>query len=222
MKRHPLICISTGAATLLDDGDLNRSGFVYFIRECRSGGLIKIGFSRDVTQRLESLRALRLLPLELIGYRPGTVALEQLLHAHFEEFRMDGEWFRPARRVVRMANRLGRWSRDNEASQPRHGVSFDEWLKEEDERAPGFLDSVDSAAMAIYVAGKLKQLRIRSGVSQEQMARMMKTSQPSLARAESGTIVPSPGFVAKMASVLGYESVFSFRPEKRSARGKKP
>jgi predicted DNA-binding protein len=59
---------------------------VYFAER---DGLIKIGWSYNVPNRIMALRA------ELIGAIPGDRSIESSVHARFEHLRVHGEWFRP-------------------------------------------------------------------------------------------------------------------------------
>lgn len=66
---------------------------VYFVRR-DSDGLVKIGTSRGVTQRLAALKRSNG-PLTLIATEGGAHRREAELHRQFAAFRAEGEWFRP-------------------------------------------------------------------------------------------------------------------------------
>lgn len=68
---------------------------VYVIRNTRSG-LVKIGRSIDVNQRLAHLRMASGDPLELIATVGTGGSLEFSLHRQFRAARRQGEWFDPA------------------------------------------------------------------------------------------------------------------------------
>lgn len=61
---------------------------VYFAQR-RKGGLIKIGYSRNVKPRVQTIRA------KVIGAVPGEREVEKKLHKRFAHLRVRGEWFRP-------------------------------------------------------------------------------------------------------------------------------
>jgi hypothetical protein len=61
---------------------------VYFAQR-RKGGLIKIGYSRNVKPRMQTIRA------KAIGAVPGAREVEKKLHKQFAHLRVRGEWFRP-------------------------------------------------------------------------------------------------------------------------------
>lgn len=62
-------------------------GLVYFIR---FGGLIKIGWTSDLQQRMASVPN-----EEILGTVPGTMDDEKRCHVAFAHLRVKGEWFRP-------------------------------------------------------------------------------------------------------------------------------
>lgn len=65
---------------------------VYFARTW--DGLIKIGTTADVWQRVRNLRA------ELLGVVPGAYQVEASMHRRFAEHREHGEFFRPHRDLL--------------------------------------------------------------------------------------------------------------------------
>lgn len=67
-------------------------GCIYFIR---FGGLVKIGFTTNLVQRLKALPH-----EELLGIKPGTMADEKALHGRFAHLRRTGEWFNPERELL--------------------------------------------------------------------------------------------------------------------------
>lgn len=62
---------------------------VYFARR-EGNGLIKIGWSANVPNRMIALKA------KLIGAVPGDEDDEKSLHERFAHLRVKGEWFKPA------------------------------------------------------------------------------------------------------------------------------
>jgi len=80
--------------------------YVYFI-QATGTGLIKIGYSRDVTARLSDLQNMSPEPLELLLTINGDYELEGRLHAQFVEARRHGEWFEPTDDLLRLIERLG-------------------------------------------------------------------------------------------------------------------
>lgn len=68
---------------------------VYFIQQGDSGA-IKIGCSKNPTQRLQGLQTGHSEPLRLLTCAVGSQAQERALHDRFAHLRVSGEWFRPA------------------------------------------------------------------------------------------------------------------------------
>lgn len=61
------------------------------------------------------------------------------------------------------------------------------------------------------------EARLHAGLTQGQLAKRMKTKQPSIARVESGRILPSLDFLDKLAKAIGTELIaphFSFMENK--------
>jgi hypothetical protein len=75
---------------------------LYLIRNPATG-LVKVGISRNVTQRLYSLEVAAGMKLELLGCVAGGERLERFLHRHFSADRALGEWFRQSRQLTDLA-----------------------------------------------------------------------------------------------------------------------
>jgi hypothetical protein len=69
-----------------------RSGHIYAI-QATTGGLIKLGYARDVMARLGRIQTMCPVPLKVIWHKSGTSSDEQALHTHFAAQRQHGEWF---------------------------------------------------------------------------------------------------------------------------------
>lgn len=72
---------------------------VYFILNIDKG-LIKIGYSFQVAERLKQLSKQSEESLTLLGVIPGDHNVEQELHTFFDENRVDGEWFRSNNKLL--------------------------------------------------------------------------------------------------------------------------
>lgn len=66
-------------------------GFVYFVR-CEA--YVKIGYAKNIINRLGGIAVNCPFPLTLVGYLKGSVETERELHNVFAEFRHQFEWFR--------------------------------------------------------------------------------------------------------------------------------
>ncbi len=71
---------------------------VYFVR---SGMMIKIGYTRNLPARLNTLQTANGRDIELIASFDGTKAGERELHALFKAHHIRGEWFHDCRPIWR-------------------------------------------------------------------------------------------------------------------------
>jgi hypothetical protein len=72
---------------------------VYFIGD--GGGLVKIGYSRNVDKRMQVLATGSPRPLQVLLTIPGTRSDEGAFHEMFKAEHMRGEWFRLSDRIER-------------------------------------------------------------------------------------------------------------------------
>ena len=66
-------------------------GYVYFAEA--ENGLIKIGYSGDLNNRIRNLNGGSPIKIQLLASKPGTKNDEEKLHAKFKKYRKRGEWF---------------------------------------------------------------------------------------------------------------------------------
>jgi transcriptional regulator with XRE-family HTH domain len=85
------------------------------------------------------------------------------------------------------------------------------WMKEE-----GFKKAYEESQAEFELARKLIQARIQSGLSQEDVAELMETSQSTVARLESGKTLPSMRTLKKFAEATNSAIEIQFRPLKPS------
>ncbi len=62
------------------------------------------------------------------------------------------------------------------------------------------------------VGASVKAARCRAGISQAELARRAKTSQPSIARLEKGQVSPTVISLDRIAKALGTELIIDFEP----------
>lgn len=86
------------------------------------------------------------------------------------------------------------------------------WLKE-----PGYKKAYEALEPEFDLAHKLIEARVKSGLSQEELAARMGTSQSSIARMESGTAWPSMRTLARFAKATSCELKIEFRPRRNAA-----
>lgn len=68
---------------------------IYFLRCNCANGFIKIGIARDLSQRIDKLKAASPYELEVIRVLPGGRPEERAIHERFAHCRHRGEWFKP-------------------------------------------------------------------------------------------------------------------------------
>lgn len=83
------------------------------------------------------------------------------------------------------------------------------WMK-----TPGYKDAFEALGAEFELARQLIEARVESGLSQEQLAARMGTSQSSIARLESGTSLPSMRTLSKFAEATQCELRIQFRPRR--------
>lgn len=75
-------------------------GKIYFIH-CPQARAVKIGFSHAPDKRLKALQTAVPFPLVLLGTISGALAGEKALHREFSKYRLDGEWFKTSKVLMR-------------------------------------------------------------------------------------------------------------------------
>jgi hypothetical protein len=84
---------------------------VYFVQPI-NGGLIKIGTSQQLADRLDRLESLAGCDLRVLAVIDGGQTREGELHARFAHVHVGGEWFRPERELLGLIGSEGRpWVR---------------------------------------------------------------------------------------------------------------
>ena len=80
------------------------------------------------------------------------------------------------------------------------------WLKNSE-----FKKGYDALEVEFSMLDALIQLRLKNGLSQEQLAQKLGTKQSAISRMERGMMNPSMGFLRKVAHALGKEVEVKFR-----------
>jgi ribosome-binding protein aMBF1 (putative translation factor) len=81
------------------------------------------------------------------------------------------------------------------------------WLKE-----PKYKKDYDALEEEFVLAGAVMDVRNRAGLTQEELARRMGTTQPVVARLESGRTRPSMRTLERLAEATGSRLLISFAP----------
>ena len=89
------------------------------------------------------------------------------------------------------------------------------WMKD-----PNYRKEYNALDEEFALMLEVAKARGRSGLSQAELARRMKTTQSTIARLESGRGMPSTRTLGRFAKATGHRLKISFEPvkEKRSAR----
>ena len=96
----------------------------------------------------------------------------------------------------------------HEETSARANIQFEDWEAEQ-MRDPEFR----AAAEALEPAYQLARLRIAKGLTQAQLAQLVGTRQPGIARLESGKTEPKLSFLRRVAKALGYRLEIRFVPQ---------
>lgn len=83
------------------------------------------------------------------------------------------------------------------------------WMKEE-----GFKEAYEESHAEFELARQLIEARMQCGLSQEDLAEIMDTSQSTVARLESGKTLPSMRTLKRFAEATNSEIQIQFRPLK--------
>lgn len=93
-------------------------------------------------------------------------------------------------------------------------IKFDylhkEWMKE-----PGYRKEYEALEKEFALIAMLAKARERTGLSQAQLAKRMKTTQSAIARLESGRGKPSTRTLARFAKATGHKLKISLDPVRK-------
>jgi ribosome-binding protein aMBF1 (putative translation factor) len=87
------------------------------------------------------------------------------------------------------------------------------WMKE-----PKYKKAYDALEEEFILASAVMDVRSRAGLTQEELARRMGTTQPVVARLESGRSRPSMRTLERLAAATGSRLLISFEPRERKRR----
>jgi transcriptional regulator with XRE-family HTH domain len=88
------------------------------------------------------------------------------------------------------------------------------WMKD-----PAFRKEYDALEEEFALIAAVAKARLRSGLTQAELAKRMKTTQSTVARLESGRGQPSTRTLARFASATGHRLKISFEPLKKGKAG---
>ena len=97
-------------------------------------------------------------------------------------------------------------------------VDFDKFLAEQ-MKHPAFQEAYEDLEEEFELAKQLIRFRLSRNLSQSQLARLVGTSQPAIARLESGNHRNMTlGFLSRVARALDLRAEMTFRPLRRKGR----
>jgi ribosome-binding protein aMBF1 (putative translation factor) len=85
--------------------------------------------------------------------------------------------------------------------------SFAKWRED-----PAYVQAYDALADELALAETLIRARTTAGLTQEQLAQRMQTTQAVIARLESGRVMPSTRTLERLAKATGLRLKISFEP----------
>lgn len=85
--------------------------------------------------------------------------------------------------------------------------SFAEWRKD-----PNYVEAYNALADEFALAAAMIEARGRAGLTQQQLAERMHTTQAVIARLESGRVKPSTRTLERLAAATGMRLRISFEP----------
>jgi hypothetical protein len=80
---------------VFDNGYLREGEVVYFLQMEGNNGPIKIGYTTNIKRRIDQIQPHCPQPLKLLLCIRGTYLDEQRIHAKFEDYALQYEWFSP-------------------------------------------------------------------------------------------------------------------------------
>lgn len=89
-------------------------------------------------------------------------------------------------------------------------VDWDDFKKEL-EAQPGFKEALKETELEFQVARAIIEARIKKGMTQEDLAKIMNTKQSVISRVENAKTVPSLSFLKRLAQVLNASLQIQFK-----------
>jgi ribosome-binding protein aMBF1 (putative translation factor) len=84
------------------------------------------------------------------------------------------------------------------------------WMKD-----PEYRKEYEALEEEFALIAAVAKARMRSGLSQAQLAKRMKTTQSTIARLESGRALPSTRTLSRFAKATGHKLKISFEPVRK-------
>jgi ribosome-binding protein aMBF1 (putative translation factor) len=85
---------------------------------------------------------------------------------------------------------------------------------------PAYMKAYDALEEEFALTAEIIKARAKAGLTQQELAKRMKTTQGTIARLESGTALPSTRTLKRFALATGHLLKISFEPKKTAKRAK--
>jgi ribosome-binding protein aMBF1 (putative translation factor) len=94
-------------------------------------------------------------------------------------------------------------------------IKFDTLHKKWMKRDPAYRKEYEALEEEFALAAAVAKARMRAGLSQAELAKRMKTTQSTVARLESGRMMPSTRTLDRFAKATGHKLKISFEPVRK-------
>ena len=91
------------------------------------------------------------------------------------------------------------------------GTLHKKWMKQD----PAYRKEYEALDEEFALAAAVAKARMRAGLSQAELAKRMKTTQSTVARLESGRMMPSTRTLGRFAKATGHKLKISFEPVRK-------
>lgn len=159
---------------------------IYFIQ--KQAGPIKVGYSANVSSRLQTLQTGSPESLTLLAQLSGNRTLERYIHNKFAHLKLEGEWFKPERELLAYIDEL-------KAS----GVTAPEEQKDKIICLPNL------SRIMVFMGQNIKLARKRRKLTASQVAERAGITRVTLRRVENGEAGVAFGNIANVLFTLGLE-----------------
>lgn len=129
---------------------------IYFAQR-QSDGLIKIGTTKGLANRMKALRHEIGEPLSILGTCEGSYTAESSIHRILEDHRSHGEWFHPSNELMVFIENLDKFEAPSEISRNIVSTSISKETKEEILGIASVEDRTISEMTSILIEEALEQ-----------------------------------------------------------------
>jgi len=88
---------------------------------------------------------------------------------------------------------------------------LDKYIEKRDKRSPGFKKGVLDELNNLKIGSKIKEMRTKNGMTQEEFAIRLKTTKSAVSRLENHSESIRPSTLSKVANIFGKRVEIKFR-----------